>query len=56
MRIPIENIGALARNIGAAVATGGTTVAGEALLTGGIAGLMLRTVIDLDGVGEISIK
>ena len=39
-RIPIENIGALAGNIGAAALSGGATVAGEALITGGVAGLM----------------
>jgi hypothetical protein len=43
-RIPIENIGALATNIGAAALTGGATAAREALIMGGTAGLM--------GVGE----
>jgi hypothetical protein len=39
-RIPIENIEAIAGNIGAAALTGGASAAGEALLTGGVAGLM----------------
>jgi hypothetical protein len=39
-RIPIQNIEAIASNIGAAALTGGVTAAGQALATGGIAGLM----------------
>jgi hypothetical protein len=39
-RIPIENIYAIAANIGAAALTGGATAAGEALIMGGTAGLM----------------
>ena len=38
--IPIENIGSIAGTVGAAALTGGATAAGEALLTGGTAGLM----------------
>jgi hypothetical protein len=39
-RIPIENIEAIASNIGAAALTGGATAAGQAFATGGVAGLM----------------
>jgi hypothetical protein len=39
-RIPIQNIEAIASKIGAAALTGGVTAAGQALATGGIAGLM----------------
>ena len=38
--IPIQNIEAIAGTIGAAALTGGASAAGEALLTGGTAGLM----------------
>jgi hypothetical protein len=38
--IPIENIRAIATNIGAAALTGGAAAAGEALVMGGTAGLM----------------
>ncbi len=39
-KIPIEKIETIAGNIGLAALTGGASVAGEALLTGGVAGLM----------------
>jgi hypothetical protein len=38
--LPIENIGTIAATIGGAALTGGASAAGEALLTGGTAGLM----------------
>ncbi len=49
-RIPIENIEAIAGNIGAAALTGGASAAGEALLTGGATGLMGALPLPLEQV------